>query len=90
MALLLLNVISIVHTHQSEIGTCQGLALASGPGADRCVACEMLAKGTGNTTITPVYVLTACRSIVFAIHSTASVLRDTVVLSSSSRAPPIG
>ncbi len=91
VALLLLNAISVAHTHPHHPATaCPNLAFAPAPQADHCVACEMLANGTGSTTMTPVFVLTECRSIAFEIHSTASALRFATILTTSPRAPPIG
>jgi hypothetical protein len=88
MAFLLFNAVSVVHTHHSASDACRGLASVSQSGADYCIACDLLVNGTGHTTLTPAYVISACRSAASAVPATVSILRDATVLSSSSRAPP--
>ena len=88
MAFVLLNVISVVHTHHFSSDACRGLTSISQSGSDCCVACDMLASGTGNTTFTPAYVISACYSTAFSVPATVSAFGDATVLSRSSRAPP--
>ena len=86
--LLLLNAVSIVHTHGGALPISRHVAFAGAPEPDHCVACDMLANGRGSTTITPAYVLAECRPVAFEIDSPVYALRFALVLTSFPRAPP--
>lgn len=87
-ALLLLNAISIAHTHSGNPPISRHVGFAAAPEPDGCVACDILANGRSSTTITPVYTPAECRSVAFRIHSTVCTLPFATLLTSSPRAPP--
>ena len=88
MALLLLGAISTVHTDDCVNQIHHGFWIASAT-ADHCVACEILAGGTGTATFTSVYAPMARFAVVFVIDSTIPAPICADILSSSSRAPPV-